>query len=79
MDKVDVLITDKTGTLTQGKPSVETVFSQRGNADDLLQKIASLNQYSEHPLASKSATSTRLIFFSLANCTTACAKGCSLY
>jgi Cu2+-exporting ATPase len=39
MDKVDVLITDKTGTLTQGKPSVETVFSQRGNADDLLQKL----------------------------------------
>ncbi len=51
MDKVDVLITDKTGTLTQGKPSVEEVFSQIGNADDLLQKIASLNQYSEHPLA----------------------------
>ena len=51
MDKVDVLITDKTGTLTQGKPSVEEVFSQTGNADDLLQKIASLNQYSEHPLA----------------------------
>jgi Cu2+-exporting ATPase len=42
MDKVDVLITDKTGTLTQGKPSVETVFSQRGNADDLLQKIYKL-------------------------------------
>lgn len=51
MDKVDVLITDKTGTLTQGKPSVERVFSQIGRADDLLQKIASLSQYSEHPLA----------------------------
>jgi Cu2+-exporting ATPase len=51
MDKVDVLIVDKTGTLTQGKPSVEEVFAQTGSADDLLCKIASLNQYSEHPLA----------------------------
>ncbi len=51
MNKVDVLITDKTGTITEGKPSVDTVFAQTGDADDLLQKIASLNQYSEHPLA----------------------------
>jgi Cu2+-exporting ATPase len=46
-----LLIVDKTGTLTQGKPSVEEVFAQTGSADDLLCKIASLNQYSEHPLA----------------------------
>lgn len=51
MDKVNVLITDKTGTITAGKPSVEEVFMQPG-VEDLLQKIASLNQYSEHPLAS---------------------------
>ncbi|NOX35657.1 MAG: copper-translocating P-type ATPase [Deltaproteobacteria bacterium] len=52
MDKVDVLITDKTGTITQGKPSVEKVFAMDvKTSDDLLQKIASLNQYSEHPLA----------------------------
>ena len=52
MDKVDVLITDKTGTITEGKPSVEKIFAiDTNNADDLLQKIASLNQYSEHPLA----------------------------
>ena len=52
MDKVDVLITDKTGTITEGKPSVEKVYAfQDENSDSLLQQIASLNQYSEHPLA----------------------------
>ncbi len=51
MNKVNVLITDKTGTLTEGKPSVETIFASNNNDNDLLQNIASLNQYSEHPLA----------------------------
>ena len=51
MNKVNVLITDKTGTITEGKPSVEKVFSVNDEADNLLQNIASLNQYSEHPLA----------------------------
>lgn len=51
MDKVNVLITDKTGTLTEGKPSVEKVFSLEGNETLLVSQIASLNQYSEHPLA----------------------------
>lgn len=51
MNKVNVLITDKTGTLTEGKPSVEKIYSSNNNDDDLLKSIASLNQYSEHPLA----------------------------
>ena len=51
MNKVNVLITDKTGTITEGKPSVEKVFSVHDEAENLLQNIASLNQYSEHPLA----------------------------
>jgi Cu2+-exporting ATPase len=51
MNKVNVLITDKTGTITEGKPSVEKVFSLNNDEDSLLQSIASLNQYSEHPLA----------------------------
>ncbi len=51
MNKVNVLIIDKTGTITEGKPSVEKVFSIENKEDDLLQNIASLNQYSEHPLA----------------------------
>ena len=51
MNKVNVLITDKTGTITEGKPSVEKIFSSNNEEDKLLQNIASLNQYSEHPLA----------------------------
>ena len=51
MNKVNVLITDKTGTITEGKPSVEKVFSSNDESANLLQNIASLNQYSEHPLA----------------------------
>lgn len=51
MNKVNVLITDKTGTLTEGKPSVEKVVALEGDSKDLLLQIASLNQYSEHPLA----------------------------
>ena len=51
MNKVNVLITDKTGTITEGKPSVEKVFAIENNENELLQNCASLNQYSEHPLA----------------------------
>ena len=51
MNKVNVLITDKTGTITEGKPSVELIFSAHNDSAILLQNIASLNQYSEHPLA----------------------------
>lgn len=51
MSKIDVLITDKTGTLTEGKPSVEKVYAINNNEDLLLQNIGSLNQHSEHPLA----------------------------
>ncbi|MBK8519054.1 MAG: copper-translocating P-type ATPase [Saprospiraceae bacterium] len=52
MNKVDTLIVDKTGTITEGKPSVEKVVATDDSATlDLLPYIASLNQYSEHPLA----------------------------
>ena len=51
MDKIDVLITDKTGTLTEGKPSVEKIIVKEGDEKEVLGKIASLNQSSEHPLA----------------------------
>lgn len=52
LNKVDVLITDKTGTITEGKPSVEKVVNTSGEFDEsLLESIVSLNQYSEHPLA----------------------------
>ncbi len=52
LNKVNVLITDKTGTITEGKPSVEKVVDYLGNDEDnLLQLIASVNNHSEHPLA----------------------------
>lgn len=51
MNKVTVLITDKTGTLTEGKPSVTQVYATNKDEATLLQYSASLNQYSEHPLA----------------------------
>ena len=52
MAKVDVLITDKTGTITEGKPSVEAVVPTAGAQEaEIIKVISSLNQYSEHPLA----------------------------
>jgi Cu+-exporting ATPase len=53
MNSIDIVIIDKTGTLTEGKPSVEKVISiDPGISDEeVLQKIISLNSSSEHPLA----------------------------
>ncbi|MFT7420788.1 MAG: Cu+-exporting ATPase, partial [Arcticibacterium sp.] len=52
MDKVDVLITDKTGTITEGKPSLERIHSFNNYAEnELLLLAASINSQSEHPLA----------------------------
>jgi Cu2+-exporting ATPase len=53
MDKVDTLIIDKTGTITEGKPTVERVgaFSTNFSEEEVLQYIVSLNSNSEHPLA----------------------------
>lgn len=58
--KVDCVVLDKTGTVTQGKPEVTDIhwhgeYEQALSADDksaLLGAIASLEQHSEHPLAS---------------------------
>jgi Cu+-exporting ATPase len=50
--KVDTLVVDKTGTLTEGKPTLTSVVPQPGfSEDDLLSLIASLERSSEHPLA----------------------------
>ena len=52
LEKVDTLVVDKTGTLTEGKPRLSGIYPQQNhNEDDLLQAIASLEQASEHPLA----------------------------
>jgi Cu+-exporting ATPase len=50
--KVTHLITDKTGTLTAGKPEVVSRVSDKGTSEhDLLQIAASVEAHSEHPLA----------------------------
>lgn len=52
MEKVDTLVVDKTGTLTEGKPTVTRIVTANGFAEnDLLALAASLEQSSEHPLA----------------------------
>ncbi len=52
MEKVDTLIVDKTGTLTEGKPHLVTVEAFAGFSDeDVLRLAASLERASEHPLA----------------------------
>jgi len=52
MEKVDTLLVDKTGTLTEGKPRVVAIRTAAGIGEtDLLRLAASLERASEHPLA----------------------------
>jgi len=52
MEKVDTLVLDKTGTLTEGRPKVVHIEPAQGfGKDDVLQKLASVERASEHPLA----------------------------
>jgi Cu+-exporting ATPase len=52
MEKVDTLVLDKTGTLTEGRPRVVHIEPMPGcQGEELLQKLASVERASEHPLA----------------------------
>lgn len=52
MEKVDTLVVDKTGTLTEGSPSVTQVVPVAGfDGDDVLRLVAGVERASEHPLA----------------------------
>jgi Cu+-exporting ATPase len=52
MEKVDTVLVDKTGTLTQGKPTVSTVVPAEGFTEtEVLRLAASVEKSSEHPLA----------------------------
>ncbi|MHA3795573.1 heavy metal translocating P-type ATPase [Sphingomonas sp. YL-JM2C] len=52
MEKVDTLIVDKTGTLTEGKPSVTAIISASGfEEQDVLRLASGVERASEHPLA----------------------------
>jgi Cu+-exporting ATPase len=52
LERVDTLVVDKTGTLTQGKPRLVSILPAQGQDEsELLRLAASLEQGSEHPLA----------------------------
>ncbi|MBB4426926.1 Cu+-exporting ATPase [Bradyrhizobium sp. CIR48] len=52
MEKIDTLVVDKTGTLTEGKPKVVAIVPASGFAeDDIVKLAASIERASEHPLA----------------------------
>lgn len=52
LEKVDTLVVDKTGTLTEGRPSLAAVHAEEGFApEEILRLAASLERASEHPLA----------------------------
>jgi len=52
MEKIDTLVVDKTGTLTEGKPKVVAIMPASGFVeDDILRLAASVERASEHPLA----------------------------
>src|SRR5690606_4292740 len=52
MEKVDTLVIDKTGTLTEGKPKLVQIVAGDGfNETDILKFAASVERASEHPLA----------------------------
>ena len=59
LHQVDTLVVDKTGTLTEGKPSVNEVLNFSDIEEkELLNTLYSLNQHSEHPLAKATNTYT---------------------
>ncbi|AOE50056.1 heavy metal translocating P-type ATPase [Kangiella sediminilitoris] len=66
-NKIDVIIVDKTGTLTEGKPSVEKVISSHPDYSekDITQLIASVNKPSEHSLATATVNYAQSINLSL--------------
>src|SRR5512139_3911144 len=58
--KVDTLIVDKTGTLTEGRPTYERVVATEGfDEGEVLRLAASLDQGSEHPLAAAIVSAAR--------------------
>ncbi len=66
--KVDTLILDKTGTLTEGKPTLSSIFAQPGVSEsELLRLVASLERASEHPLAAAIVKGAEAASLSLAD------------
>ena len=68
MEKIDTLVIDKTGTLTEGKPRVIEIVTADGiDSNDVLRLAASLEAPSEHPLASAIVQAAREKGLSLSN------------
>ena len=59
MRKVDTIVVDKTGTLTEGKPQLVSVVANGVDEQTLLRLAASLERSSEHPLASAIVSGAR--------------------
>jgi Cu+-exporting ATPase len=51
LERVDTLVIDKTGTLTEGKPKLAAIVAEAFGEDELLRLAASVERASEHPLA----------------------------
>src|SRR5262252_1027517 len=79
LERVDTLVVDKTGTLTQGKPAVSTIIAAPGLTDaEVLRLAASVERNSEHPLAGaiiEAAERERVKFVSVSNFQSATGKG----
>jgi P-type Cu+ transporter len=70
LEKVDVVVVDKTGTLTEGKPRVTEIRALPGqDSTELLRLVASLEQASEHPLAAAVVAATKAQDLTLAKVT----------
>jgi Cu+-exporting ATPase len=78
-EKIDTLVVDKTGTLTEGKPRVVAVISSKGfDEDTILSLGASLERSSEHPLAAAIVASAKqrgLAMQNVANFSSVTGKG----
>jgi P-type Cu+ transporter len=79
MEKVDTLVLDKTGTLTEGKPRLTQVIAMDSVPEnDLLRLVASLERSSEHPLAAamvKAAEERGLVLSAASNFESLTGKG----
>lgn len=81
LQKIDVLIVDKTGTITEGKPVVSHYQgSEKFSDKDVLQLAASINKHSSHPLAQamvNEATQEKQTFIDITNFKNITGKGVS--
>jgi P-type Cu+ transporter len=60
MEKVNTLVVDKTGTLTEGRPMLTRIVTDEGfNEDEILALAAALEHQSEHPLANAIVTAAK--------------------